>query len=224
LINKHPELLSSSGHGHQHVFTIRNKHKDVRNLQDLASMATTQYDYLHSHEIFALACAVIIFSGLAVASTALSDREALYLLAIMAVGTVGNALIAVLPQKPPTHGIRLESMDSITHDSKVVGTLQSLEQKDEGLGEPLLKELFPAGITKEAQAWFDDLKDSCKRALKAAKSVEVAKKESKQAVSYPLAIIPVDLDDEFIDKMFWCGHGEGHENEEAHTQLRWPLS
>jgi hypothetical protein len=188
------------GNGHRHVFVIRNKHKDAWNLENLASTASIRYDYLHSLEILVLACAVIIFSGLAVVSTALSDRDALFSLAILTIGTVGNTFIAVLPQKPAVHGILLKSIETITHDSKIMAALRSLKQKYAGLDEPLLKEFFPVGITKEAQAWFDNLKDSHKRAGEVGKQSEV-NKVGQKAVPPLSADAPVDSEEEFDDEM-----------------------
>jgi hypothetical protein len=93
----------------------------------------------------------------------------------------------------------LKSIEVIIHDSKVMAALQSLEQKYEGLGEPLLKEFFSAGITKQAQAWFDDLKDGRKRAGEAGKQSEVNKVGQKSVSSLP-ANTPVDSDEG--DEMF----------------------
>jgi hypothetical protein len=189
------------GNGHRHVFIVRNKHKDAWNLEDLASMASARHDYVHSLELFILACAVIIFSGVAVLSAMLSDHEALYFLASLAMGTVGNILVGVLSQEPAMHGMPLNSIEVITHDSKVMATLQSLEEKYEGLGEPLLKEFLPAGITEEAQAWFDDLKDVRQRAREAGKQSEVTKVGQKTVSPLP-ANTPVESDEDAFVEMF----------------------
>lgn len=137
--------------GQRHVFIIRNMHENAWNIEDLAGGASSTYDYTTTLEAHVLIWTFLSFLALTILSTTLSDQSALYILAILTMGTVGNIMHAAVPRKPWMHGIALSSVETISNDNKVFGALLELQKKYNGLGEPLIAELFPGGLTKEQE-------------------------------------------------------------------------
>jgi hypothetical protein len=146
------------GNGHRYVFVIRNTHPEAWNLEDLAGPGLTSYDYLKYHEIWVIGAVFFIFLFLTLLSTQLSYFGTVALLCITFYGTLGNLLIAGLPRAPWAHGVALESVEVIQNDGKVMGALQSLEEKYPGFGEPLVKEFFPGSLRQYEQNWWDERK------------------------------------------------------------------
>jgi hypothetical protein len=142
------------GNGHRHVFIIRNMHEEASNIEDLAVGGSAQYDYCRTFEAHVLIWTFLSFLALTVLSTCLSDQSALYILIIMTLGTVGNVMHAAIPRALWMHGIALRSVETIFNDKNVMGAIQALEEKYEGLGEPLVAEIFSGGLTEEQKEWW----------------------------------------------------------------------
>tara|TARA_R110002003_G_scaffold120_5_gene10639 strand:- start:14136 stop:14915 length:780 start_codon:yes stop_codon:yes gene_type:complete len=150
------------GKGHRNVFVICNVASEAWNLEGLSSDADSSYDYRSTHEVLAICAAFPAFVCVCLTSTYLPKGSAFAMLQPLVLGTAGNVLVATLPRQPWMHGINLTSLDVIYNGGKVMKALQTLEDKYENTGQPLVKQFFPAGLPDDEQKWWDDRKEKHK--------------------------------------------------------------
>lgn len=145
--------------GSCYVSIIRNADPEVWNIEDLAGSGDTQYDYIHALEGPILVLVLLSFLAFTILSTQLSDLNAMYMLAILSLGTVGNLLAAALPRESWTHDLNLEPVGVISDDREALKALQKLEETYEGLGETLVKNFFPGGLGLNEKTWWEEIKE-----------------------------------------------------------------
>ena len=150
------------GNGHRHVFIIRNKSAAAWNLEDLAAASINDYDWYNWEGAATVGLAIgwFVLSALACSM----KEHAGYLLAIMAVGHIGNMYTAFYPRPSAYHGFHFDMANKQTFDnSKVMVTLKELETGHEGYGQKLLNTFFPGGLWEEDKAWWSDRKEKNKK-------------------------------------------------------------
>ncbi|KAF2128751.1 hypothetical protein P153DRAFT_340929 [Dothidotthia symphoricarpi CBS 119687] len=146
------------GNGHRYVSIIRNADPDAWNIEDLAGACQTHYDYSRTLEGPILILTFLVFLAFTCLSTYLDNTNVVYMLLILALGTVGNVVTVALPRESWAHGLNLESVGVISDDRGVMKALQRLEEGYEGLGEPLVNEFFPGGLRLNEELWWADIK------------------------------------------------------------------
>lgn len=134
------------GNQNRYISIIVAKPDTTINMEILAGPRPSRYDYKSKYEVYFIVLTFFIFSTITFLSASLSDESALYMLAILGLGTIGNILIVKRPRLPWMYGINIEPVQVIQGNANGKRALTILEEKYPGFGTALEKEISCEGL------------------------------------------------------------------------------
>lgn len=159
---KHDYILTR-GNGSQHAILVLGNGHGL-NLEDLGSGQVNAATAAGVATRVSLAVLAALWVLLLITAAGL-QRQTWFLLAIGAIGILHNAYVAGAPRRPDSFGVPLDFVE-VLGSASVMGALQEVETRYEGVGRAMLQEFFPGPIPDAEGRWWAERRVGAKGGLR----------------------------------------------------------